>query len=113
MTQLDLAERTALRELVREIGARHASSVAVRSVLASGGAPGPLLTRSPAAGLRGLEIPDKYGGSGAGYGELGIVLEELGASTRHPRACLAAPCCAPARSCSADLSSTASAGCPV
>ena len=95
MTQLDLAERTALRELVREIGARHASSSAVRSVLASGGAPNPSLDADlAAAGLRGLEIPDKYGGSGAGYGELGIVLEELGAYAAPSRLLGSAVLCA-------------------
>ena len=36
-------------------------------------------------GLQGLHIPEQYGGSGYGYVELGIVLEEMG------RALLAAP----------------------
>jgi len=29
-------------------------------------------------GLQGLHIPEEYGGSGFGYVELGIVLEEMG-----------------------------------
>ncbi len=36
-------------------------------------------------GLQGLHIPEEYGGSGFGYVELGIVLEEMG------RALLCAP----------------------
>ena len=31
-------------------------------------------------GLQGLHIPEQYGGSGFGYVELGIVLEEMGRS---------------------------------
>ena len=43
-------------------------------------------TRSPATqaaeqlGLQGLAIPEEFGGSGYGYVELGIVLEEMGRS---------------------------------
>ena len=30
-------------------------------------------------GLQGLHVPERYGGAGYGYAELGIVLEQMGA----------------------------------
>jgi alkylation response protein AidB-like acyl-CoA dehydrogenase len=44
-------------------------------------------------GLQGLHIPEEYGGSGFGYVELGVVLEEMGRACCAPRS--SRPSCSP------------------
>ena len=52
---------------------------AVRGLLASAGDPGTAWGRlSREVGAAGLAIPERYGGAGAGPGEVGVVMEELG-----------------------------------
>ena len=76
----DDAARDELREVAQRFLATAASSERVRSVVDAGGLPDRRLV-SGAAGMGwfGLEIPERLGGSGAGFTELVVLLEELGA----------------------------------
>jgi alkylation response protein AidB-like acyl-CoA dehydrogenase len=76
-----------LRELVRDYLRDKSPESAVRSLMATDEGYDPAVWTQMAReiGLQGLAIPEAYGGQGAGWTELGIVLEEMG------RALLCAP----------------------
>ena len=74
-------EQDELRRAVRDLAERRIGSAKVRAAMATGGNDGELWTTACSQlGLAGLAVPESAGGSGASWVEVGIVLEELGAS---------------------------------
>ena len=73
-------EQEELRTTLRRFLTDKAPSAAVRRAMDSAEGHDPLLWRQMAGqlGLHGLALPERYGGSGGGPVELGIVLEETG-----------------------------------
>jgi alkylation response protein AidB-like acyl-CoA dehydrogenase len=72
-------EQRALRSAVADLMARHSSEAQVRTQMATDTGFDPIVWRELAGmGLTGLLIDEKYGGSGAGPVEMGIVMEEMG-----------------------------------
>jgi len=72
-------EQQALRSAVADLMARHSSETQVRTQMATDTGFDPIAWRELAGmGLTGLLIDEKYGGSGAGPVEMGIVMEEMG-----------------------------------
>ncbi|MFD3312719.1 acyl-CoA dehydrogenase family protein [Streptomyces sp. NPDC058694] len=80
-------EQDELRKVVRSFLTRHATEADVRRLAADPSGYDPVVWRRMATeiGLQGLAVPEKYGGSGFGYVDLGVVFEETG------RALLCAP----------------------
>ncbi|MFC8663451.1 acyl-CoA dehydrogenase family protein [Streptomyces sp. NPDC057199] len=80
-------EQDELRKVVRSFLTRHATEADVRRLAAdpSGYDPAVWQRMATEIGLQGLAVPEKYGGSGFGYVDLGVVFEETG------RALLCAP----------------------
>ncbi|WP_055612027.1 acyl-CoA dehydrogenase family protein [Streptomyces phaeochromogenes] len=80
-------EQDELRKVVRSFLARHATEADVRRLAADPSGYDPAVWRRMATeiGLQGLAVPEKYGGSGFGHVDLGVVFEETG------RALLCAP----------------------
>ncbi|MGW2287448.1 acyl-CoA dehydrogenase family protein [Streptomyces phaeochromogenes] len=80
-------EQDELRKVVRSFLTRHATEADVRRLAADPSGYDPAVWRRMATeiGLQGLAVPEKYGGSGFGYVDLGVVFEETG------RALLCAP----------------------
>jgi alkylation response protein AidB-like acyl-CoA dehydrogenase len=73
-------EREAVRGLAREFVHDAFPSAAVRAAIEAGTYPRPAwLTLSNSLGLAGIGIPERYGGAGATFAELGVVVEEFGA----------------------------------
>jgi alkylation response protein AidB-like acyl-CoA dehydrogenase len=92
---LDDSERRALSDLARAIADEYANSAAVRAVLAKHGTPDKRLDAELArAGLFGIEIPERFGGTGAGFAELALVVETLGARAAPSRLTASAVLCA-------------------
>ncbi|MFC0529974.1 acyl-CoA dehydrogenase family protein [Phytohabitans kaempferiae] len=76
---LDEADRSALRELARTMVTELVTSARVRAAMESGGLPDREFDAELAtAGLWGIETPEEYGGGGASFRELAVVLRELG-----------------------------------
>ncbi|GAA3128116.1 acyl-CoA dehydrogenase family protein [Planomonospora alba] len=75
-------EQRELRETVRSFLASASPPPAVRRAAESERGYDPAVHRRMAGelGLTGLIVPEEHGGSGAGYGELAVVLEETGAA---------------------------------
>lgn len=72
-------DRAALRSAVAGLLADHCTEADVRRVMATPEGYDPKLwQRLGELGLLGLAVPAQYGGSGSGFVEVGIVLEELG-----------------------------------
>ncbi|PPJ26590.1 acyl-CoA dehydrogenase [Nocardia nova] len=69
-----------LRDLVRDYLRAKSPETEVRRLMDTeeGYAPGVWTQMARELGLQGLAIPEQYGGQGAGWIELGIVLEEMG-----------------------------------
>ncbi|MEC6988528.1 MAG: acyl-CoA dehydrogenase family protein, partial [Actinomycetota bacterium] len=80
-------EQDELRSTIRAFMEAKSSEEAVREQMETdnGFDPDVWTQMAEQMGLQGLHIPEEYGGSGFGYVELGIVLEEMG------RALLCAP----------------------
>ncbi|TRO59907.1 acyl-CoA dehydrogenase family protein [Streptomyces sp. IB201691-2A2] len=80
-------EQDELRKVVRSFLTKHATEADVRRLAADPSGYDPVVWRRMATeiGLQGLAVPEKYGGSGFGYVDLGVVFEETG------RALLCAP----------------------
>ncbi|MFF4025500.1 MULTISPECIES: acyl-CoA dehydrogenase family protein [Nocardia] len=80
-------EQNQLRTLVRDYVREKSPETEVRRLMATDEGYDPVIWTQMARdlGLQGLAIPEQYGGQGAGWIELGIVLEETG------RALLCAP----------------------
>ena len=75
-------EQEELRKTVRSFLENKSSEEAVREQMETenGFDPAVWSQMGEQMGLQGLHIPEEYGGSGYGYVELGIVLEEMGRS---------------------------------
>jgi alkylation response protein AidB-like acyl-CoA dehydrogenase len=75
-------EQAELRRIVRELLSVRASEADLRRAIESEQGYDDELWEVMATqlGLHGLMVPEAYGGSGAGFVELGIVLEEMGAA---------------------------------
>lgn len=72
-------EQQALRKAVADLTAKRSSERHVRDLTDSDTGHDPAVWRELAAmGLLGLLIPEEFGGAGAGYAEMGIVMEEMG-----------------------------------
>ncbi|CAN5410989.1 acyl-CoA dehydrogenase family protein [soil metagenome] len=79
-------EQRALRETVAVFLDKRSPQARVRELMATGSGHDEGVWRDMAEmGLLGLTVPEEFGGAGAGYVELGIVMEEMG------RALLCAP----------------------
>jgi alkylation response protein AidB-like acyl-CoA dehydrogenase len=79
MTSLSLEERGELRAAARSLLTQQSSSERVRTVTAE--APGydpALWDQMVELGWTSIHVPERYGGSGTGFGEVAIVLHELG-----------------------------------
>ncbi|MFF9124491.1 acyl-CoA dehydrogenase family protein [Streptomyces sp. NPDC014889] len=72
-------EHSALRAAVSALGKRYGRAYLTRTV-AEGRAPTELWSEAGKLGYLGVNLPEAYGGGGAGVTELAIVLEELGAA---------------------------------
>ena len=74
------AEHDALRAATRDLLQRHAPEPAVRATMQTEDGYDPALWHRMAAeiGLQGLIVPEAFGGSGADFIDLGVVMEELG-----------------------------------
>jgi alkylation response protein AidB-like acyl-CoA dehydrogenase len=80
-------EQEDLRVMVRDYLAAHSAETEVRRLMetADGFDPAVWTQLGEELGILGLAIPEEYGGAGAGFAEVGVVLEEAG------RALLCAP----------------------
>ncbi|OOL33380.1 acyl-CoA dehydrogenase [Rhodococcus rhodochrous] len=80
-------EQQALREVMRSFASKHSSEVQVRELMDTEAPfdPAAWSALSEQIGAPALVVPEKFGGAGFGFSELGIVLEESG------RSLLAAP----------------------
>ncbi|MGQ4487113.1 acyl-CoA/acyl-ACP dehydrogenase [Streptomyces sp. 372A] len=78
-TVLETEEHQALRAAVAALGKRYGREY-MQSLVSEGGHPRELWAEAAKAGFLGVNLPEEYGGGGAGMAELSIVLEELGAS---------------------------------
>ncbi|MFJ7628213.1 acyl-CoA dehydrogenase family protein [Streptomyces sp. NPDC097595] len=78
-TVLETEEHQALRAAVAALGKRYGREY-MQSLVSEGGHPRELWADAAKAGFLGVNLPEEYGGGGAGMAELSIVLEELGAS---------------------------------
>ncbi|MCX0245296.1 acyl-CoA dehydrogenase family protein [Streptomyces drozdowiczii] len=78
-TVLETEEHQALRAAVAALGKRYGRAY-MQSLVSEGGHPRELWAEAAKAGFLGVNLPEEYGGGGAGMAELSIVLEELGAS---------------------------------
>ncbi|RCW45911.1 hypothetical protein DFQ14_102212 [Halopolyspora algeriensis] len=72
-------ERQALRTAAAELGRRYGYEYYVQQAR-SGGHTTELWQEAGKLGYLGVNLPEEYGGGGAGIGELSTVLEELGAA---------------------------------
>src|SRR5215470_19454057 len=73
-------EQDQLRSAVRGYFQDKSPEAEVRRLMATEAGYDPAIWRQMARelGLQGLALPEQYGGQGAGWTELGIVLEEMG-----------------------------------
>ncbi|MEU2022545.1 acyl-CoA dehydrogenase family protein [Streptomyces sp. NPDC016469] len=78
-TVLETEEHQALRAAVAALGKRYGRAY-MQSLVSEGGHPRELWAEAAKAGFLGVNLPEEYGGGGAGMAELSIVLEELGAT---------------------------------
>lgn len=78
-TVLETEEHQALRAAVAALGKRYGREY-MTSLVSEGAHPRELWAEAAKAGFLGVNLPEEYGGGGAGMAELSIVLEELGAS---------------------------------
>jgi alkylation response protein AidB-like acyl-CoA dehydrogenase len=86
MVTRETAEQRALRKTVADFLAKRSPDAAVRQPMDTDTGHDESTWRELAEmGLLGLTVPDEFGGAGAGFAELGIVMEEMG------RALLCAP----------------------
>lgn len=98
MVEVQQDERVALRTAVRAFLERHYGASDVRTQMEDSRGYDPETWRRMAQelGLPGLLVPEQYGGSGVGFVEMGIVLEEAGRALLggplFPTAVLAVTC---------------------
>ena len=79
MTTVDSDERRALREAARALGERYGHDYFLAKARA-GEHISELWEDAGKLGFLGVNLPEEYGGGGAGVGELALILEELGAA---------------------------------
>lgn len=79
MSFIESPERVALRAAVRELGSRYGFAY-YEKVSRAGQHTDELWAEAGRAGFLGVNLPEEYGGGGAGLYELSLVLEELCAS---------------------------------
>ncbi len=74
------AEHESFRQAIREFLRAHSAESEVRRLMESERGYDPMVWRQLATqlGLQGMAIPEEFGGSGYGWPELGIALEEMG-----------------------------------
>ncbi|MFE0101685.1 acyl-CoA dehydrogenase family protein [Streptomyces sp. NPDC059009] len=78
-TVLETEEHQALRAAVAALGKRYGRDYMTK-VVQAGAHPDELWAEAAKLGYLGVNLPEEYGGGGAGIAELAIVLEELGAA---------------------------------
>lgn len=80
MNELPNEDKEALRRAARRFLETHASSAQTRAAMATerGWDPAVWAVMARELGWAGLIVPEKYGGAGAGFEELGILFEETG-----------------------------------
>lgn len=78
-TVLETAEHKALRAAVAALGQRFGREYST-GLARKGEHPRELWEEAGKLGYLGVNLPEEYGGGGAGMAELSIVLEELGAA---------------------------------
>ncbi|WP_069171290.1 acyl-CoA dehydrogenase family protein [Streptomyces griseus] len=78
-TVLETEEHTALRAAVAALGKRYGREY-ITALAREGEHPRELWAEAGRLGYLGVNLPQEYGGGGAGMAELSIVLEELGAA---------------------------------
>lgn len=78
-TVLETEEHQGLRAAVAALGQRYGRDY-MTSVVRDGAHPRELWAEAAKLGYLGVNLPEEYGGGGAGMAELSIVLEELGAA---------------------------------
>ncbi len=78
MTSIDSTEQRALRAAARELAERYGYDYFIAQAR-SHGHTRELWDEAGKLGLLGINLPEEFGGGGAGIGELSIVLEEMGA----------------------------------
>jgi alkylation response protein AidB-like acyl-CoA dehydrogenase len=78
-TGVETEEHKALRAAVSALGNRYGRDYMAK-VIADGRHPDELWAEAAKLGYLGVNLPQEYGGGGAGIAELSIVLEELGAA---------------------------------
>ncbi|MFF9087151.1 acyl-CoA dehydrogenase family protein [Streptomyces sp. NPDC014991] len=76
---IESEEQQALRSAVAALGRRYGRDYLTRTI-AEGRHPTELWSEAGELGYLGVNLPEEYGGGGAGIEELSIVLEELGAA---------------------------------
>ncbi|MFE6692087.1 acyl-CoA dehydrogenase family protein [Streptomyces sp. NPDC057743] len=76
---IESEEHRALRAAVAALGKRYGREY-FSAVVADGGHTDELWREAAKAGYLGVNLPEEYGGGGAGITELALVLEELGAA---------------------------------
>ncbi|MFC0600077.1 acyl-CoA dehydrogenase family protein [Streptomyces palmae] len=76
---VETPEQAALRAAVAALGKRYGRAYFTR-IAAAGEQPAELWAEAGKLGYLGVNLPEEYGGGGAGITELSIVLEELGAA---------------------------------
>ena len=75
---VDQEFRASLRETARGFLARSVPPAVVRAAVEDGEPPEAVAEEIVALGWFGVEVPEELGGLGAGFGELAILLEEMG-----------------------------------
>lgn len=75
---VDTEFRASLRETARGFLGRSAAPAAVRGWIEADEEPAELAAEVAELGWFGVEVPEEHGGLGAGFGELAILLEEMG-----------------------------------
>ncbi|MDQ2625506.1 MAG: acyl-CoA/acyl-ACP dehydrogenase [Actinomycetota bacterium] len=80
MNYIPSDEALELGAIVRRFLDKHSPEDAVRDRMSDAGSYDPQVWRTLAVelGVHGLAVPEEFGGSGAGFTELGIVFQELG-----------------------------------
>ncbi|HET9383403.1 MAG TPA: acyl-CoA dehydrogenase family protein [Streptomyces sp.] len=78
-SHVESEEHRALRQAVAALGTRFGRDYMMKAV-ADGRQPTELWQEAAALGFLGVNLPEEYGGGGAGIAELSLVLEELGAT---------------------------------
>jgi len=81
LSRIESDHTRALRRVVGDFLAAQFPSARLRDVIAAGGAPDrTLVSKVASLGWFGLELDHEYGGAGASFGDLSVIVEEAGAA---------------------------------